>query len=56
MAFIMEAATGSAIVGNMSCQRILDVVPTSIHQRTPILLGSTAEVKKYTPLSPKANL
>lgn len=56
MAFIVEAATGSAIVGNMSSERILDVVPTGIHQRTPILLGSTVEVKKYNPLSPKANL
>jgi len=49
MAFIFEAATGAAIVGNMSCQRILDVIPVDIHQRTPILLGSTAEVKKYNP-------
>ena len=56
MAFIIESATGSAIVGNMSCQRILDVVPVSIHQRTPILLGSAAEVKKYNPSLPKANL
>jgi fructose-1,6-bisphosphatase I len=56
MAFIFEAATGAAIVGNMSCQRILDIVPTSIHQRTPIILGSTAEVKKYNPSLPKSNL
>jgi len=56
MAFIFEAATGSAIVGDMSCQRILDVVPVSIHQRTPILLGSAAEAKKYNPFLPKANL
>ena len=56
MAFIFEAATGAAIVGDMSCQRILDVVPVSIHQRTPIILGSAAEVKKYNPFSPKSNL
>jgi len=56
MAFIFEAATGAAIVGNMSSQRILDVTPVGIHQRTPILLGSAAEVKKYNPLLPKANL
>lgn len=56
MAFIFEAATGAAIVGNMSCQRILDVVPVDIHQRTPILLGSTVEVKKYNPLAPQAKL
>ena len=56
MAFIFESATGAAIVGNMSCQRILDVVPVDIHQRTPILLGSTAEVKKYDPLHPSVPL
>ena len=47
MAFIFESATGAAIVGNMSYQRILEVVPVNIHQRTPIILGSTTEVKKY---------
>lgn len=51
MAFIFEAATGAAIVGNMSYQRILDIVPVDIHQRTPIILGSTAEIKKYNPSS-----
>lgn len=56
MAFIFEAAAGAAIVGDVSCQRILDVTPVSIHQRTPIILGSTTEVKKYNPHTPKANL
>jgi fructose-1,6-bisphosphatase I len=56
MAFIVEAATGSAIVGNMSCQRILEVVPVDVHQRTPIILGSAVEVKKYNPHTAKANL
>lgn len=51
MAYIFESATGAAITGNMSCQRILDIVPVDIHQRTPILLGSTAEIKKYEPYS-----
>jgi len=47
MAKIVECAGGRAIVGNLSNQRILDVVPTSIHQRTPILLGSSKEIKRY---------
>ena len=47
MAKIIEYAGGRAIVGNLSNQRILDVVPTSIHQRTPILLGSEKEIKRY---------
>jgi|UniRef100_A0A6C0BHS8 fructose-1,6-bisphosphatase I len=47
MAKIVECAGGRAIVGNLSNQRILDVVPTSIHQRIPILLGSSKEIKRY---------
>jgi fructose-1,6-bisphosphatase I len=47
MAKIVECAGGRAIVGNLSNQRILDVAPMSIHQRTPILLGSVKEIKKY---------
>ena len=47
IAFIMEAAGGRAIVGNESNQRILEVEPTKIHQRTPILLGTIDEIAKY---------
>jgi fructose-1,6-bisphosphatase I len=47
MAKILEEAGGKAIVGKMSKQRILDIVPTEIHQRTPILLGSSVEIVKY---------
>jgi fructose-1,6-bisphosphatase I len=47
MAKILEEAGGKAILGNMSAGRILDIVPTEIHQRTPILLGSTLEINKY---------
>jgi fructose-1,6-bisphosphatase I len=53
MAKIVECAGGRAIVGNATNQRILDVPPTSIHQRTPILLGSAKEIKKYVYLSSK---
>jgi fructose-1,6-bisphosphatase I len=37
MAFLMEAAGGTATTGK---QRILDVVPTELHQRVPIFIGS----------------
>ena len=47
MAKIIEDAGGKAIVGNNSKQRILDVIPREIHQRTPVLLGSVEEVNKY---------
>jgi fructose-1,6-bisphosphatase I len=41
LAFICEQAGGLATDGR---QRILDVVPTSLHQRTPIYVGSKADV------------
>ena len=43
MAFIIEAAGGKA----MSCtSNILDIVPTELHQRTPIFIGSKNMVNK----------
>lgn len=41
MAFIIEQAGGRASDGR---RRILDIVPSDIHQRTPVLLGSTEDV------------
>jgi fructose-1,6-bisphosphatase I len=52
MAMIMEQAGGSAI--NDAGQRILDLIPTAIHQRSGIWLGSVDEVakaKKYLDLN-----
>jgi fructose-1,6-bisphosphatase I len=43
MAFLIEAAGGKATTGR---QRLLDVVPTGIHQRVPVILGSAAEVAR----------
>lgn len=42
MAFLTEQAGGIATTGT---KRILDIVPTSIHERTPIFLGSADDVK-----------
>lgn len=42
IAMIMEQAGGAAITGTSG--RILDVVPTGIHQRTSVVLGSADEV------------
>jgi fructose-1,6-bisphosphatase I len=44
MAFIAEAAGGRAIDG---CRRILDIQPGSIHQRTPLILGSKVETEAF---------
>ncbi len=47
MAYIMEQAGGVATDGN---QRILDIVPTELHQRAPLFLGPkkmVAEIESY---------
>jgi len=42
LAYIAEQAGGAASDG---CQRILDIVPTELHQRTPLLLGGKGDVE-----------
>jgi fructose-1,6-bisphosphatase I len=41
LAFIVEQAGGAAIDGRI---RILDVPPTELHQRSPLFIGSKADV------------
>jgi len=41
MAFLMEKAGG---MGTTGTQRLLDIVPTSVHQRTGVILGSKGNV------------
>jgi fructose-1,6-bisphosphatase I len=41
MAFIVEAAGGAASDGK---NRILDIEPTALHQRTPVFIGSSDDV------------
>ncbi|UEM04082.1 class 1 fructose-bisphosphatase [Skermanella rosea] len=43
MAMILEQAGGAASTGR---GRILDMVPTALHQRVPLILGSKAEVER----------
>jgi fructose-1,6-bisphosphatase len=43
MALIVEQAGGAASTGR---ERLLDVVPTNIHQRVPVVLGSRSEVER----------
>lgn len=42
MAFLVEQAGGAASTGT---QRMLDVMPTHLHQRVPVFLGSRKEVE-----------
>ncbi len=49
IAMIVEQAGGRAVVGaGRTDQRILDVTPTSIHQRTSVVIGSREEVAAVT--------
>lgn len=43
MAFIVEQAGGAACTANT---RILDIMPDSLHQRVPVILGSKNEVER----------
>jgi fructose-1,6-bisphosphatase I len=43
-AFVFEAAGGKATTGR---ERILDLTPTALHQRVPLILGSTADVDTF---------
>ncbi|XP_055807129.1 fructose-1,6-bisphosphatase, chloroplastic-like [Solanum dulcamara] len=43
MSYIVEQAGGKATDGN---QRILEIMPEQIHQRTPIFIGSPEEIEK----------
>ncbi|MBA3560839.1 MAG: class 1 fructose-bisphosphatase [Gemmatimonadaceae bacterium] len=45
LAFIVEQAGGAATNGT---QRILDIYPTDLHQRTPLYIGSHDEVEQAT--------
>ncbi len=44
IAMIAEAAGGVAVNGH---QRILDIQPDAIHQRTPLIVGSEVEMKEF---------
>lgn len=50
MSFLVEQAGGKASTGH---QRILDIIPTSLHMRTPIFLGSYEDVVEVEALYKK---
>jgi fructose-1,6-bisphosphatase I len=41
LAFVVEQAGGTASTGS---ERVLDVQPQYLHQRVPVLIGSSADV------------
>lgn len=50
MAFLMEQAGGKATTGTMD---ILEVVPTDIHQRVPVYMGSTDDINDFEAIAAK---
>ena len=50
LSFVIEQAGGKATDGG---QRILDIVPSELHQRTPLYIGSAAEVDRILALHSK---
>ena len=49
IAFLIEQAGGIATTGK---GRVLDVMPTAIHQRTPLIVGGPVEMKEFLRLVP----
>jgi len=45
LAMVVEQAGGAATTG---AQRILDVQPTSLHQKVPLIIGTREDVAEYT--------
>ncbi len=46
MSYLAEQAGGIACVGPLADQRVLEVVPQKIHQKSPLFVGSTTEMRK----------
>ena len=51
LAFIAEQAGGKASTGE---KRIMDLTPTTLHERVPLAIGSRWEVEKYEEFYRKA--
>ena len=45
LTFVMKKAGGSGTNGN---ENILDIIPKELHERTPLFIGNTKEVDKFT--------
>jgi len=45
ISFLAKQAGGMAVRGDKATEDVLDVVPTSIHQKSPMFVGSASAVK-----------
>ena len=50
MAYVIEKAGGMATTGK---EAVLDIVPTDIHQKVPIILGSPEDVTEFLEIDTK---
>lgn len=50
MAYVIEKAGGMATTGK---EAVLDIIPTDIHQRAPIILGSPEDVTEFLEINKK---
>ena len=46
MSFLAEQAGGIACVGKYADERVLEVVPQKVHQKSPLFVGSKSEMQK----------
>jgi fructose-1,6-bisphosphatase I len=53
MSFILEQAGGKTTTGS---QRVMDIVPSSIHQRVPVFLGSPDDIDEVTDVYKRAGI
>lgn len=52
MAMLMEQAGGVATTGR---ERIMDIIPTELHQRVPVAFGGVREMEMYTEMVMEAD-
>merc|ERR1711920_148681 len=52
MSFLMEQAGGKSITGH---SRVMDIPPTNVHQRVPIIMGSPDDIDECYSYYDKSN-
>jgi fructose-1,6-bisphosphatase I len=53
MSFLIEQAGGKSTTGS---QRVMDIIPSQVHQRVPVWLGSPEDIDEVTKVYEKAGL
>merc|ERR1719230_1630502 len=53
MAFLLEQAGGKATTGS---QRVMEIMPSKVHQRVPVFLGSPDDIDEVTKVYEKAGI